>query len=238
MAQAGLTADHAPFEGEHGFRDLMAGPDSAGFGQALKKLEAQPPAPTPGVWQKRYPCCASTHRPIDAVLALMQEHHLAPHDILHIDAAVSAAAVGNLMYTHPENVMQARFSMPYCLAAAALDGDVTLSTFTTPALSRSDLMAFLPRITMTSDPAQPKDMPATEKSWATVTIKTATRSFTMKVIDPKGYPQNPLTEADLEAKFRDCVSYAGATRIPVGYAYWRSLSQQADILTHYETLLG
>src|SRR5690606_19866709 len=76
MAQAGLTADPAPFEGERGFRDLMAGQGSLGFGPAAEKLEARPPAPAPApaIWQKRYPCCASTHRAIDAVLELKRIH--------------------------------------------------------------------------------------------------------------------------------------------------------------------
>lgn len=236
MAQAGLTADPAPFEGERGFRDLMAGQGSLGFGPAAEKLEARPPAPAPAIWQKRYPCCASTHRAIDAVLELKRIHHIEAADIVRIDTAVSEAAVRNLMYDRPVNIMQARFSMPYCLAAAALDGDLSLSTFTPEALSRKDILSFLPRVTMASDPDQPHDMPATEKSWANVTIATASGSYSMKVVDPRGYPERPLTEAELEAKFRDCASFAGAASNTEEYSSWRGISREPDVSRLYHGL--
>lgn len=236
MAQAGLTADPAPFEGERGFLDLMAGQGSAGFSLAAKKLEALPAAPVPAVWQKRYPCCASTQRAIDAVLELKRVHRIESEDIVRIDTIVSEAAVRNLMYDRPINVMQARFSMPYCLAAAVLDGDLTLSTFTPEALSRADIRSFLPRVSMAADPAQPHDMPATEKSWANVTITTASGSCTMKVINPKGYPEHPLTEAELEAKFQDCASFAGTQPGAGVYSSWRNISAAPDASTLYRSL--
>lgn len=223
MASAGLSADPAAFEGSRGFLDLMAGPGAAGFDGVLLRLGGPPAILSPGVWLKRYPCCASTHRPVDGLLGLMRKHNLAASDISCVETLVSEAAVRNLMYVKPEDVMQARFSMAYCIAATAHDLDLTLATFQGRSISRADLSAFIPRVSMVSDPEQPADMPSTVKSWATTTITTADdRRFTAKVVDPRGYPGNPLSEQELEKKFRDCASRQSAA-IGSSYSAWRGI---------------
>jgi len=223
MAGAGLTADAAPFEGERGFMDLMVGPGGAGFDAVASRLEGPRAIVSPGVWLKRYPCCASTHRTVDGLLALMREHGLAAADIARIDTLVSVAAVRNLMYVVPDDEMQARFSMAYCMAAAALDGDLSLASFRRAAIGRADIAAFMPRVTMATDPAQPADMPSTTRSWATTTVLTTDgRSVAARVVDPKGYPDNPLSERDLADKFQDCAAGQPAA-VRASYEAWRAL---------------
>jgi 2-methylcitrate dehydratase PrpD len=229
MAAAGLTADSEVFEGARGFLDLMAGNEAAGFDGVLKRLAGQPAVLSPGVWLKRYPCCASTHRAVDGLLALCRTHGLAPADISRVDTLVSEPAVRNLMYVKPADEMQARFSMPFCVAAACYDGDLRLQTFRRDSIARGDIAAFIPRVTMSSDSAQPADMPSTVKSWATTTITTTDRrNFTLKVVDPKGYPDNPLSEHELAAKFRDCASDQPAA-VLASYGDWRAVASAGKI---------
>jgi 2-methylcitrate dehydratase PrpD len=157
------------------------------------------------LWLKRYPCCASTHRAVDALLDLMRAHDLNTASVASVETRVSEAAVRNLMYRVPHDEMQARFSMPYCVAAAAIDGDLTLATFRSSSIERPDILGWLDRVSMLSDPEQPADMPSTMKSWADVRLKLLDgRVLEARVIDPRGYPDHPLSEADLEHKFQDC----------------------------------
>lgn len=224
MAAAGLTADPAAFEGPRGFLDLMVGPGSAGFGDVLRRLDGPPAIVAPGVWLKRYPCCASAHRALDGLRATMRAHRLAPADVAGVEARVPEIDTRNLMYVAPANPMQARFSMGFCLASAVLDGDVTLGSFARHAIARPDVAELLPRMIMTSDPEQPADMPSTRPRWAQVSVTTRDgRRITTRVTDPEGYPRNPLDEAALAAKFRDC---AQAQPGPVGasLAEWRSIA--------------
>jgi 2-methylcitrate dehydratase PrpD len=206
MACAGLTADTAPLEGARGFADLMVGAGARGFDEAiLDRLSAAPAVLRPGLWLKRYPCCASTHRAVDALLDLMRAHDLNSDSIARVETRVSEAAVRNLMYRVPHDEMQARFSMPYCVAAAAIDGDLTLATFRASSIGRPDILGWLDRVAMVSDPGQPADMPSTMKSWADVTLKLVDgRVLEARVIDPRGYPDHPLSDTDLEHKFQDC----------------------------------
>ena len=223
MAGAGLTADAAPFEGERGFMELMVGPGAEGFDSALSRLDGPPAIVSPGVWLKRYPCCASTHRAVDGLLALMRTHGLTATDIERIDTLVSVAAVRNLMYVVPGDEMQARFSMAYCMSAAALDGDLSLASFRRAAIGRTDIAVFMPRVTMAADTAQPADMASTTKSWATTTVTTADgRNLLARVVDPKGYPDNPLSERDLADKFLDCAAGQPAA-VRASYESWRAV---------------
>jgi 2-methylcitrate dehydratase PrpD len=222
MALAGLTADTAPLEGARGFGDLLAGAGARGFDAAiLDRLSATPAVVRPGLWLKRYPCCASTHRAVDAVLDLMRAHDLNADSVASVETRVSAAAVGNLMYRVPVDEMQARFSMHYCVAAAAIDRDLTLETFRASSISRPDILAWLGRVSMVSDPDQPADMPSTTKSWATVVVRTVDgRSFESRVVDPRGYPDRPLSEEELQRKFLDCAQ-GQADPVLSTYATWR-----------------
>ena len=229
MAAAGLTADGAVFEGERGFLDLMVGPGAAGFDTVLRRLQGVPAVVKPGLWLKRYPCCASTHRPVDGFLSLVREHGLRPSDIERVETVVSDAAVGNLMYAAPANEMQARFSMPYCIAAAALDGELVLGTFRADAIGRPEIQPLLSRVVMLPDPEQPADMPSTVKSWSTTTILTNDgRRFSRKVVDPKGYPDNPLAEEELARKFADCAT-GQPEDVSSSYATWRAVAGQSRL---------
>ncbi|WP_442595138.1 hypothetical protein ACSBPU_02060 [Parapusillimonas sp. JC17] len=58
----------------------------------------------------------------------------------------------------------------------------------------------------------------------------------MKVIDPKGYPERPLTEAELQAKFQDCASFAGTQPGDGAYSSWRSISAAPDVSALYRSL--
>lgn len=229
MASAGLTADPAAFEGERGFLDLMAGRGAAGFDGVLRRLQGTPAVLAPGLWLKRYPCCASTHRPVDGLLELMREHGLRAADIETVDTVVSEAAVGNLMYIVPANEMQARFSMPYCMAVAAHDADLRLASFHRCALQRAEVMAFLGRVTMIPDLEQPADMPSTTKSWSRTIIATRDgRRFSRKIVDPKGYPANPLSDEELGRKFADCAR-GQPEHVQATYVLWRNASTQAGV---------
>ena len=238
MAAAGLTADPDVFEGPRGFLDLMVGADAAGFDTVLRRLDGPPAIVSPGVWLKRYPCCASTHRAVDGLIAMARTHNLAAADIARVETLVSEPAVRNLMYVKPGDEMQARFSMPYCMAAAAHDKDLTLATFRRTAIDRADIAAFIPRVTMLPDPEQPADMPSTVKSWATTTITTTGgMRFTSKVVDPKGYPDNPLSEPELAGKFRDCAEGQPAA-VASSYADWRSAASAPKIRSLCAMLRG
>jgi 2-methylcitrate dehydratase PrpD len=210
LAASGVTGVAEPLEGRWGYIDLMAGPAAPGLAGALAHLGDPPAMEQYGVWAKAYPCCASTHRPADALRAM----NLRTQDVVSIDALVSEAAAANLRYRIPTDPNEARFSLPYCLAAVLTDGTLSVASFTAEAIARPALRPLMERVTMRVDPELTADRPVTE-SFERGTLDVLLTDGTRRqgaVLAPRGHPKAPLSDAELEAKFRDCAAHALSPR--------------------------
>ncbi|MGC5198876.1 hypothetical protein, partial [Aphanothece microscopica] len=101
-----------------------------------------------GLSYKAYPTCAATHLSLDALLALRDREALTPDRIARIDTSLPLVLSRNLMHPEPRTGMEARFSMEYCLATAAIQGCIGLPDFEGDAIHRDAIRAFMPRIAM------------------------------------------------------------------------------------------
>jgi 2-methylcitrate dehydratase PrpD len=204
LAASGVTGIAEPFEGRWGYIDLMAGDTAPGLEAALSRIGDPPAMEQYGVWAKFYPCCASTHRPVDALRSL----GLRPGEVVSIQAEVSEVAAANLRYRVPRNPDEARFSLPYCLAATLMDGSLTKASFSAEAIARPALASLMQRVAMTVDPELTADRPVTEsfeRGTIEVTLADGGRQR-VAVLVPRGHPGAPLSEAELQGKFRDCAA--------------------------------
>ncbi len=210
FAEAGLTAAPEIFQGAWSFEKLFGADGMPGFKLAETALSGEPALAVPGAWIKAYPCCASAHRPIDALLHLQKAAGITADDIERVDAFVSIIVQRNLMYDRPVDEMQGRFSLNHCLAVAACRREVDLSGFSLAALGDLELVAFWPKVFMHLDPDIPADLaPASgqERCRLVVTL-TDGRRLEHTVIYPSGHPQAPMSDDDLKRKFLDCTSHA------------------------------
>lgn len=211
LAEAGVSAaGEAILDGRWSFPDLFGGPGMPGLSALEARLEGPPAMEAYGAWLKAYPCCASAHRPMDALIALRHRFGFAPEDVVKVEAEVSAIVAGNLMYAAPETPMQARFSLNHCLALAARQDAVRASDFEPAALVESGLRAFWPKVSMRIDPdlAAP-GAPAVGRERARLVVTlTDGRVLEETVVFPTGHPRAPLSDADLAAKFDGCVADA------------------------------
>ena len=210
LAESGLTAASDAYEGARGFVALFAGVPIARLDAATADFGGPPAIERHGLWQKAYPCCASAHRPLDALLALSAEDALGPGDVAGIEASLPEIAVQNLPHDDPTDAMQARFSLPYLLASALVDGELTLDAFTGRALARPEVRALLPKIRMQADPDQPGAVNVDEAPQrATVAVRLVDGGERSKtVVDPRGHPRRPLDRDALYRKFATCASRA------------------------------
>ena len=158
FAEQGLTAAPEIFEGTWSFETLFGAEGMPGFRVAEERLKGPPALAEPGAWIKAYPCCASAHRPIDAMLHLQRTAGFAAEDIERVDAFVSTIVQKNLMYERPRDEMEGRFSLNHCLAVAACRGSADLAGFTLAALADPELVAFWPKVFMQLDPEIPANL--------------------------------------------------------------------------------
>ncbi|MBS7699956.1 MULTISPECIES: MmgE/PrpD family protein [unclassified Chelatococcus] len=198
LAKAGLATDPAALDGTHGFIDVFRGEgqvEGFSFGGTLE-IESS------GVSIKRFPCCGCTHSALDALLALLQDHRFTATEIESIRCTTIALVADILTYRQPTTPLQAKFSMEYCLAVAALDGACGLDQFEPDRVTAPDVQALMGRVATSVDPAliyRNGVYPST----VTVTLKGG-RVFSRHVEEAIGHPAHPLGQSELEEKFLSC----------------------------------
>jgi 2-methylcitrate dehydratase len=152
---------------------------------------------------KAYPTEALTHTPISAVLDIVRENDLKPDRIetVHIRSLARAADIlSDPSKYDPRTKETADHSLPYVIAAAIVDRQVTPVQFTDAKIMDPAIRAQLRKIQVVADPEIEKVFPALQR--VIVTVKTTDgRELTRQVDYPKGDPRNPLTDREIEEKF-------------------------------------
>ncbi|OWK44322.1 MmgE/PrpD family protein [Fimbriiglobus ruber] len=104
----------------------------------------------------------------------------------------------------PKTRETADHSLPYCTAAALFDGDVTLDTFDEKRFTDPALVAFTGKVNVHLDDALTPRYPRGIPNRITVTLADG-RKLQKEVEFPRGHAGNPMTDAEVETKFRGTV---------------------------------
>jgi 2-methylcitrate dehydratase PrpD len=203
LAAAGFTGNPRVLEHGDGFGSTHGAGMKPDWELTVAGLGAPHEVANPGVGVKRFPACASTHQALDAVLDLIAQHAIDPARVDAVECGVSYMAPHQLIYDHAHTGLQGKFSMQYCVAAALLDRTVGLAQFADERVRRPDVQALMPKVRMFVHPEQTTRESLPNKfSEVTITLTDGTR-LQRRVDQAKGQPRNPLTDAELEVKFRD-----------------------------------
>src|SRR4051812_3097116 len=161
---------------------------------------------------KPYPCCRCNHTPIGLGIKL-REQGIKPADVRSAEIGmgnVNWLTVGEPYDVRRDSVVHAQFNAAYTFARALYDGRVDLKTFQKPAISDPAIVALAGKVRAVDDPAI--DPTAIEPARVTVTLNDG-RVVEVKSDTVKGSPQEPMSEDELLAKFRDCLDFGvGAKR--------------------------
>ena len=214
LARGGLDAGLDTLDGPTGMNRLMVGPDyerlrdSLGHvehGQTLRFETRRVGDPllilSSGLKAKRFPNCGSAHRAMDGLLALREAHGFAAGEIEAVHVRAPISHLNNLMYTAPEDELQAKFSLEYALACIAVAGRCTLADFTAGAAGRAGLRALYPHIHRHPVDKAEGEFPTEVE----VALKDG-RRFGIAVAWPAGSLAAPFTAAQLWAKFDGCTA--------------------------------
>jgi len=153
---------------------------------------------------KFFPTEALTHAPISAVLELLEQHNLSPDQIarVHIRSLARAADIlADPTKYDPQSKETADHSLPYCIAAAIVDRQVTPAQFESEKIHDPKIREQLHKVEVVADPEIEKLFPALQR--VKVRIDTiAGESFHKELDYPKGDPRNPLSDREIETKFK------------------------------------
>ncbi len=152
---------------------------------------------------KFFPTEALTHTPISAVLDLVKKNDLHPEQVTKIQIRSLARAADILSDPSkydPHTKETADHSLPYVIAAALVDRQVTPAQFEMARITDPTIRAQLKKVEVVADPEIEKVFPALQRVVVTITA-TDGRSFSEQLDYPKGDARNPLTDQEIEEKF-------------------------------------
>lgn len=204
FARAGVEGAGEAFE-SRGFFRAYSGTETDAWPSRIT-----PGAPfalvDPGFEQKRYPCCYLVHKMIEATLQLRREHRIGLDDVASANVRTPQGGTRPLIHPHPKSGLNAKFSAPYAVIASLLDGQVNLESFADAAVMRPRVQSRLESVHVREEGDAPA--PGTDLGRLPVSVELRLRdgrTLRHAVTAPPGSPEDPITELQLRAKWRDCL---------------------------------
>lgn len=207
LAREGLTGAHNVLEGKFGFfnvyihgkYDIEELTRDLGKKFLINDLSFKP-----------NPICGPCLSPTSTMEKLVAENNIRPEEILGIDVGtnehgVIACAQPKEVKFNPQKVVEAQFSIPFAVAKVASKGTIGLRDMTQEGVDDPVMRSLLGKVNVYMDEELEKNF-GRGISPARITVHTERGDFT-DCIFQKGHPTNPFTDADMERKFKDCISF-------------------------------
>ena len=232
LAKEGFEANEEALDGPWGFFLVFGG----GFAQ--EKIAGRLGNPhniiSPGVSIKPYPCGVLTHPSMDAMLKVVTENDLAPDDIERAALYAGSNICAPIRYAKAHDELEAKFCMPFLLAAIVRSRKAGVREFTAEFVNDPVTQDLMDRISMEFDPAIEARGWDKIVSRLEVVLKNGEKIVAEAAPHYRGGPENPLSAAELQAKFTDCTGQlltdSNRTEVFAAVSSLESLSDMADLI--------
>jgi 2-methylcitrate dehydratase len=200
LAEKGYTGPEHVLDGKEGFSHVFSTDWkfpilTDGLGESWRILQCG---------MKFFPTEALTHAPISATLDLIIDNDLAADEVETVtiySLARAADILADPSKYDPRSKETADHSLPFVIAAAVADRQVTPLQFTDAKIMDEKIRAQLNKVKVIADPEIEAVFPELQR--VKVTIKTTDgREFSKQLDYPKGDPRNPLTNDEITGKFK------------------------------------
>lgn len=202
LARHGMSANSEALDGRWGYL-AIAGP--GGEPALVRDRFGQPHSMvSPGVSIKPYPSGVLTHPSMDAMAFLMRENGLVSDDIERVVLKAGSNVLGPIRFHIAKTELEGKFSFAFLLSAIILRGRAGKAEFTDAFVASPQSQAMQARVS-TEFNQQIEDM-----GWDKIRSKIVVETKDGRIIERwadeayRGGPDNPLSDAELEGKFRDC----------------------------------
>jgi 2-methylcitrate dehydratase len=192
LAREGFTGPASPFEG------------SGGLWEVIGRVEwPLPQMPLIGrTHTKSLPVCYHGQSPVLAALDLRERMNLVDIEEIRVEGYATAIFMmgADASRWAPSTRETADHSLPYCVAIALLDGEVTQVSFAEERLRDPAVKEIMRKVKVTEDRSLSAMYP--EGAPGRVTILTRSgQSHVAEIRYPKGHEKNPMTDREIEDKF-------------------------------------
>jgi 2-methylcitrate dehydratase PrpD len=146
LARRDYLGSPTALEGEWGFLRAFAKGSDADRAALLDRLGEE--------WyilrtiSKPFACCLSSHAGIHALLELVRTHDLKPDQVESVEAYTNPGSYYMIKNPDPRDELQAKFSLPFCLAAALVQRDVSHRAFDEKTLFDPTVRRMMARVSL------------------------------------------------------------------------------------------
>ncbi len=192
LASRNFTSSEQAIEAPRGFARVTStrfDPDVilAGWGERYELMSNM---------YKPYACGLVVHAAIDGCIELKREHAIQPADIERIELRVSPLTLELTGRKTPRTGLEGKFSVYHAAAAAFLHGAAGEPQFSDACVRDPAVVALRDRVSAQADTSIRKT-----EAYVTIVLKDG-RAHSRHVTHALGTLQRPLSDGDLEAKFR------------------------------------
>ena len=198
LAHRGFTSATRILEGRRGFAAVMSREHDVA--EVTRDLGERWELRMNGL--KPYACGVVAHPLIDAMIALRSRIGPAVGWVERVEARVQPLVLELMDRPDPKIGLEGKFSFQHSMAVGFVDGAAFPAQYTDARVIDPEVAELRSRITARIDGSMPED--AAE---VTLTMKDG-NSYTETVPHATGAPENPITDSQLEAKFRTLASRA------------------------------
>jgi len=204
LARLGMSANSEALDGRWGYL-AIAGP---GGDPALvrDRFGAPHTMESPGVSIKPYPSGVLTHPSMDAMLFLMQDNDLKAADIKAVKLNAGSNVLGPIRFRIARTELEGKFSFAFLLSAIILEGRAGKAEFSDAFVLSDACQDMQNRVETVFD--QSIENMGWDRIRSRIEVVTHDgRTFERWADEAyRGSPHNPLSDAEIEAKFLDCAA--------------------------------
>jgi len=205
LARAGITGPSPIFEGRKGFFQMVSGPadiDVNAFGGRSNQFKIHE------CGMKAYPVVVFAQTAVVASIELAKEigslDRINSIEVATTPRGFQSAGKDPEKWT-PKNRDTADHSLPFIVARAIFDGDISNDSYTSESLHDPTILAFMRKITVKEDASFPQERGSAPPIRITATL-TDGQKVTRQLERMPGFAGEPMTRADIERKFRSNVN--------------------------------
>ena len=202
LAQRGFTASPHAIDGPQGYLAAMDS-ERPSLDFAAADLGLRWEIVETGITVKLYPSCAATHPPLDALIDMQRREGFTADQVQSVDVEVDSMTPRLLIHPDPATGLEAKFSMPFCAAAALVYQRLGIDTFDVEHIQSPAIRSLMGRVTLRANEAFDQAAPLS-RARVTVHLRDG-RAISQSADGARGYPGR-LTDDELATKFAGCAS--------------------------------
>ena len=208
LARAGFTASPIILESPKGFYQAEGG------GYEEPRLRGKLGKPWSfvdrGVWLKPWPTGSLGHPAMTITAQIVANNDVKPEQVARLRVRTSENINTTLFHHRPKTLLEAKFSLEFCLAALALQRKLGLTDFTEDFVANPEMQRLIGLIDYdTFTEAEGREMGCTiVTAFVEIDLKDG-RTLAGRADYGKGSKANPMSDSEVSEKFRDCAAFAG-----------------------------